>query len=420
MRSRGCGALALLVLAACGRGAADPGVAAAVRDSAGATLVENGAAVPARWELASTPALVIGGDEGDASTQLHYAFSATLLTSGSVAIGNAGTAQVLIFEADGRRRGVLGRRGDGPGEFRSTMLMRVLPSGSDEVIAEELGLERRLFRFDGTGALVSDVRSRFGFVEGGAWSGFATSPGGASFVLREPMPAADAIGFRPVRANAALLRFEHGSATLDTIARLPGSTHFSADIGPLPAFGGGTATGPRVLTPLFAAQAALAGGGEPFIVALGDQAHAGIDVHDEAGALVRRIRWHAVGRAPSSRDVALAREAYLEGSATARRDPAAGRRALDAMPRVDATPVFGALLVDRTSHIWVQRYPLPGEALHEWWIFAPDGVLTATAATPADRTVLEIGADHLLARVTDALGVERVELWPLVRVAPTP
>lgn len=166
-------------------------------------------------------------------------------------------------------------------------------------------------------------------------------------------------------------------------------------------------SGPRTLIPMFPAASRMAGGGNPWRLVAGDQAAAGFDVYDEEGRLLQRVRWQAHGRPPDNRDLALSREAYLN---TTGRDPAAARRSLDVMPPTRHTPVFDELHVARHNDVWVRRYPLPTDSVSLWWVFR-EGHLQATIEVPADFDILEVGADYVLARRLDVLGVERVELW---------
>jgi hypothetical protein len=402
----------LVLMTACIGGSSQDQAATVVRDSAGVLIVQNGSsATPPIWTVAATPSVVIGGNERDAGSQLFRAVSATRLPNGLIAVGNVGTSEVLIFAADGRRLGTYGRRGRGPGEFSGSM-MRVLPSNSDDVVAEDLGLQRKLIRFTLDGLVDSEiVLAPAKRPSGGAHSDPATSPGGVGFVLSEPLPNDPEQPSKLTRPSAHVLRFSFsGEGRLDTVATYPGAELFYADVGPRPAMGGGTVTGPRPISPLFQASTRLAGGGSPWRIAVGDQSKTMVDVYDEAGRQVQRIGWSSEVRPPSTRDMEVARDRYVESR---RLDRPGALRSLDAMPSIDRTPVFDEVTIGRDNNLWIRRYSLPTDENAHWWVFAPDGKMIAVVDLPADRTLLEAGTEYVLLHAVDDLGIERIELWHL-------
>ena len=87
------------------------------------------------------------------------------------------------------------------------------------------------------------------------------------------------------------------------------------------------------------------------------------------------------------------------------------------MPLVESFPAFRALLVDGLDHLWVREATLPGmdRPAPLWTVFNPEGRVLGFIETPDGLTILEIGADYILGRTTDDLGVESVQVWPLER-----
>jgi len=292
-----------------------------VRDSAGTAIVVNRASAEMTdWRLAPTPERVIGDPEAHPVAQLFRAYSATRTGTGDIVIGNSGTSQILVVTKDGSLLAAFGRRGRGPGEFGG--MARVIASDADAILIEDLGLQRKLLRFTLTGELVEEVvlPTRVIF-RGGAWSDPAASPAGVEFILAEPLDAPN-LGrvTRPQRGPLFVVRFTYHGDGPDTLATYPGTELFNADVGPQPAFGGGTASGPRSVAPLFGSKTRLAGGGTPWRAVVADQARASYDVFGEDGSLVRRVQWQATGRVPTSRDITLAREEFVRSR---RQDPAA-------------------------------------------------------------------------------------------------
>ncbi len=74
--------------------------------------------VPA-WRLAAAPSLNIGVVEGDPHYELASAISAVRFADGRIAVANAGSDQILLYDSAGRYIRAVGHRGGGPGEFNA-------------------------------------------------------------------------------------------------------------------------------------------------------------------------------------------------------------------------------------------------------------------------------------------------------------
>ena len=87
------------------------------------------------------------------------------------------------------------------------------------------------------------------------------------------------------------------------------------------------------------------------------------------------------------------------------------------MPLVERFPAFRMLLTDPLDHLWVREATLPGidRPAPLWTVFDPEGRALGFIETPDGLTVFEIGADYLLGRMTDDVGVESVQVWALER-----
>lgn len=170
---------ATVIHASCGD-APEPGAVA--RDSAGVRILELPPVVPGRDELAVVPLLPPPGERrgGDPDTRED----GDLLEFSAIAAVDAapdGTLYVLdrlagsvtlVDPSAGTARGRFGRRGDGPGEFRSAAALALLEDGG-VLVGERVPPRLHLFRRDGT--LVSSSRLRPG--EGdGSTPGFPAGP----------------------------------------------------------------------------------------------------------------------------------------------------------------------------------------------------------------------------------------------------
>ena len=133
------------------------------------------------------------------------------------------------------------------------------------------------------------------------------------------------------------------------------------------------------------------------------------------GSLARIVRLDQVPRAPT--------EAHLEAEIESRVGPGRGedkvtlRRELRSLPVAEHLPAFAAVRADALDYLWVYEYEAPGEETPGvlFTIFDPEGRVLGYFETPEGIALLEIGADFILGKVRDELGVESVQLWPLER-----
>lgn len=118
--------------------AADAATGAAVRSPEDAPV----------WRLGSEPAYEVGVAEGDTVYQLHQVVGSTSLPDGGVAVMNAGSHELRIYDAAGDFVSATGRRGEGPGEYlRPSRLYRL----ADTIAIYDPGVGRMsLHGLDGT------------------------------------------------------------------------------------------------------------------------------------------------------------------------------------------------------------------------------------------------------------------------------
>lgn len=408
----------LILLGALGAACADARPVAeagfTARDSAGIHIAENRGPMPeSEWTLSPEPLFEIGGDPADPNAQLHNVTSAIRRGNGDFVVANSGTSEILIFDADGRLIGARGRKGEGPGEFPGFGPVSLVSADEKAIVAEYRSFERKLVRFDSIGAATETTSALQ--TRGSSGDAF-TSPGGVGFFVNMPTSSPDLKGADGdvLWIPSMLVRFSYAGEGPDTIARYRGSKVFFADVGPRMTFGGGPAPGPSVLSPLVGSGTASAGGGEPWRVIAGDEGTSEFDVFSEDGTLLIRVRWDVQGREFTDEDRDRIRAHYLADH-FARREPQAARRALEVMPRLERTPIYEDLHVDRLGHYWVKRHSLPTDEQQTWWVFEPDGQFAASVAIPLGLRILEVGDDYLLGVARDELDVQRLEMWALQR-----
>ena len=72
------------------------------------------------------------------------------------------------------------------------------------------------------------------------------------------------------------------------------------------------------------------------------------------------------------------------------------------------------LVLDSERNLWVQAYRPPAEGVSDRYdVFDSTGVWLGPVTMPDGLEVLSIGADHVIGRVRDELGVESVAVHQL-------
>ncbi len=372
--------------------------AQATRDSAGIRIVEN--ARPADdsrlpWRIGPEPAVSIGEVVGDEAYLLHRANDAVVLPDGLIVVANTGTNELRVYDAAGAHLAAWGRAGEGPGEFTALAGVDVWPG--DSVVAwssstwvvsvfDSEGVFGRSFVLDSeAGAL--EPRTVLG--DGGILgrTGKVSSEGyrrsEETYELRHP-GAAPPVGFGTHPGQESYLAFRNGMAVL---GNLPfGRSLWEAEWGDL--------------------------------VVITTEDDYEIRAYDRAdGSLARIVRREHENRAPTRAEVDDALEAALERAGLTGQRLEFARQGYSDMPLVERFPAFRSLLTDALDHIWVREATLPGtdRPAPLWTVFDAEGRALGFIETPDGLTVFEVGADYLLGRATDEMGVESVQVWALER-----
>ncbi|MDE2763113.1 MAG: hypothetical protein OXK74_10060 [Gemmatimonadota bacterium] len=310
-------------------------------------------------------------------------------------IANTGTNELRVFDAEGAHLATWGREGEGPGEF--TGLSGVEPWPGDSVVAwntatwvisvfDAVGVFGRSFTLDSeAGALEPRAVLSDGSILGR--TGEATGEGyrrsQETYELRYPGTTSPvALGTHP--GQESYLTFRAGMAVL----------------GYLP----------------FGRSLLEAQWGELVILTTDDNYE--IRAYDPStGALARIVRREYESRAPTREEVDEALDAALERAGLTGQRLEFARRGYENMPLVEQFPAIHMLLTDPLDHLWVREATLPGmdRPAPLWTVFDPEGRALGFIETPEGLTVYEIGADYLLGRATDEMGVESVQVWALER-----
>ncbi len=395
------------LLIACGGDAV--GRAPSTRDSTGVRIVSNpawpGADNPV-VQLSDEPTLVIGGNTGGrAEEQFSYISGLFRLSDGSIAVANAGSFEVRLFDSSGKFIRSMGRAGSGPGEFQSLYGIYRLPR--DSIAAFDTQLQSMT-------VFAPDGRVGRTFSVTGSPAGSRVTPAGVLGTGRDAnwlmlfAPNSGMLERGQARMQLFLARYDQKGALRDTIARLPGFEVFVHDAG----------KGRVVPTVLYGWGVAVATADDGFLVAASNLFE--INRYTPDGR-IESITRHAVKpRTVSAQDIADARAAQL----LLFRSPeqkALLREAHIHMPVPLNMPAIGSTLAGRAPWIvvnesggfWVLNFQAPSDKRAVWSIFDRGGRMHGNISLPESFALYEVGKDYILGVRKDSLEVEQVLIYGL-------
>ncbi len=398
-------ALVPLALAACAHGdrARNQGPAFSRRDSTDVQItVTSGAAAhtPLGWEVDSVPDLSVG-DESSPGQALARVQGVRELPDGRVLVVDGGSAELRVFDSEGRLVGRGGGFGKGPGEFINPALVPEV--GTDSLLFFDMGTAR-LQLFSPTGEYQREIPG---------WRQWPMRDG-----KRPPLGALDS------RLLLAIQGFVGGEASQskDGIRQLS-MVHAWFD----PDSGGVTQLDSFVVDEGYQFQENHFTVGIPFAswprAAVGktrafatDGRSPEIREYGVDGRLRRILRIDEKRRPVTKSIVAQIPVDNFRGWES--------RKLITAIPEPDSLPVFDALMVDDVGWLWAEVYGWDPAAPKEWIVFDPEGRARGSVDTPPGlelgQTLRgvelgEIGRDFILGLWRDAYDVEHVRRYALHR-----
>lgn len=390
-------------LGSCARGSDDRQTVIR-RDSVGIEIVESqwtSWAEGEEWRVSTRPILTLGVAEGIPELQLFRVEGAGRLRDGSIAVLNAGTRSLTLFEPTGDQAKIVGRSGEGPGEFRSPRHLSVLSGDSLRVWDSALG---RMSWFDATGTFIRSETVNLGtlgwmlgaFMEPFQDGGYV-APFGYGSTQAPPIEETQ-------RPPFWLGLIPPDVSRMDTLGPFPGLEQVCVAASPRPTC---TAT-------VFPHRTTRGLGKDPDRLYLGDSERPEIRVLTPEGRVVRIIRL------PSEQIPVSNEELEREIDRRTRSAEKQGvmdreRLVLSAAPSPDVFPFFGELFIDKQGFLWLEDLRRGPDARIRYRIFGPEGGMLGSVAVPEDLGFLEIGEDYILGVRTDDLGVEYVDMYQLER-----
>lgn len=364
------------------------------------------------WRLSSQPTVVIG-DQSDAASELARVTIAR--RSGQrIYVANGLPPQIRIFDRAGTHLRSLGSPGDGPGEFRA--IFGIWISG-DTIVASDPGTGR-VTRFHSSGELLdSHVYQAAIRAAGSVPSVIVGRFEDGSFMARPNVvwpTLADGQGL--VRPRYALLRVSPDASSVDTIGTFRASAYLVS---------GARQGVPNFWSIPFSSRSYTVAHGAYAYVSDSETLSAtqlGLDGEpvqhfareDFPATQVTQAEWDEVresridGVTQSYRERGESEDVLEEEIRTIRRQ-------FREMPRPESFPAHSSLRVDALGNVWLRHHAAtPGE-LRTWSVFSEDGSFIATAETPTQLWITEIGADYVIGVWTGELDVQTVREFALLK-----
>ena len=390
----GLSVLGCLVALACGDPGSDPALSGvAIRDSAGIRIVEN--PLPPEdsrldWQIGPEPTLSIGELEGEKPYLLHFVRNTMRLRDGRIVVANGGSNELRFFDAMGNHLASRGGRGEGPGELGR--LLRIDPWPGDSILARDAPNQGiSVFDSDGNYGRTFTLADH-GFVPGFLWTAFYPTGDGGMIV-----------------GSNWEQRGVDDTRILDEIKVQirDGKGELRSDLGTHP----GTESNDTRWATIYYRRSVVVPWGD--LVIISTNCRYELKAFTRDGTLARIVRRGHELRAPTEEEVM----AQIEVSTRPGTGLEEMRRRRQITVVAEYHPAYRGAMSDAAGYLWVREYDFPFEERPAplWTVFDPDGRMLGLLETPRGLSVNEIGEDYILGVARDELGVERVQLWPLVR-----
>jgi hypothetical protein len=350
-----------------------------------------------QWTVDTIPVLVAESDPLNPTQTLYRVVGAHPLSENRIAVGNAGSGEILIFDRQGVLVSVWGKPGEGPEEFDG--MRGLYGCGRDTLIVEQ---KARVSVVSPDGVVVRSHRTVGQLTTHPAFDLEAVSNDCSELLIasrrfRQPNP-----GERLFNYPTDLYWASLDSGRRRDIGSFPGAE--------LRAINPGTPMGVRLV---FGVEPLWASDGESVYYGPGDR----FEVHEYSrrGTLERIVRW-------SGEREELSREEWKryseEREELIRQYPPeeAAYPEPSEYPGLGLKPAYGDLIADDAGNLWVGQYSVPSLidpdfGSQQWWVFNRDGRWITEVATPRGSRVLSIRGDLVFGLTRSQQGVSRVQVF---------
>jgi hypothetical protein len=387
-----------LLVAACGAAPQPRASEPAVRDSAGIVIVENDAAMAeSGWHVSAEPLLQIGVAQGNAPYEFDDIEAVWRLADGRIVVADGGSRQIRFFDAAGVFLSASGRRGAGPGEYRSVSQLVVTAGDTLHVFDDGL---KRISVLDGVGRLVRTVR--VGPPEGFYSPVLAGVFDDGSYVIQARPVFFMIENYAGIPADTTIyFRYGADGVMRDTLLRSPSREYFFLS----------TPTMGRIDAMPFGTTTVHAYGAGRLALGHTGRYQVGFVQHDARVHRIVRAAREPVPVTPA--DIQRYRDDQLSRPS---REPQPQRAALlDRLPHGPLAPYFRDLRIDEDGNLWVEdfRHPLDREPV--WTIYDADGRAVGRVATPPGLDIRWIGSDRIIGIWRDDFDVEHVRVYGIAK-----
>lgn len=343
-----------------------------------------------RCDTRTPPLLRVGSMDGDPAYLFDEVSDATFVSEERIAVLDRNSQQVRLFDSSGRLLRRLGRKGEGPGEFRDPIELEGL--GSDSLAVWDWGLNR-ITVFPIEGGDPRTIRLDPPIVNPTRVFGILQDAGSYVVGAHDFQP----VGYGPGEGDQdlQLLLYSSDGRLADTIHVLPYGQLLWVDEAQR-----------EVGDPRFGARGVFHVDGDAVYISTGaDPEISRLTVSSMPEPVAR---WLPPDRRVRDRDIVAQREAQLSRvSSTYLRERVL--REWERLPVADQFPAVSRILVDG-ARLWIERYPRPGTDDRTWWLFEADGDFECAITFADGFEALEFWDDRVLGVVKDEFAVEYVEV----------
>lgn len=344
------------------------------------------------------PVLEIGVASGKPELEFAGIFGVSFFGDSLIAVGDAGSHELRIFDRRGELVRAMGRQGSGPGEFEWPKWFSTC--GTDTLYTYHIK-GSSLSRFSVDGRAVGRAVLRVGESGGPPYT---LARGQAGTLVATSYPVAKQENMRqpgPYRAETSVLLIDSDGNEKATLGTFPAGEEYFL----------GRSIRPR---PLGKLTVVAADSGRVY-VGTGDSY--ALSVISSGGQQLDGLALDVPPRRITRSD----REAWIGAQVAGVRDPARRENSLREyrdMAYPEIFPAYGALIVADNGDVWIGDFDPLERPSSRWRVFGCDGKMVADVTTPVGFRLYEVRGDELLGRERDADGVERVIVYRLRTTAP--
>lgn len=341
------------------------------------------------------PAQVVLGSGNDDRAFLLGVVGVIRLSDGTFVVANSGTAELKLFDARGRYRESVGRRGNGPGEFEQLNFVTALTN--DSILAADLAL-RRISIFDRSGrhvrttALEVPQGRRAPRVVGGV--------GGRWLIVATPDIETAPARPEPYHFTQELFLYDLEGRHRRRLGRFPDAEYFVQPVSERH-----PERGNSYWSLAFGRRTSIAGFDSGFAVAEGTTLE--VKLYDVSGSLRSIVRSPEDPALVSAQDrEAFGRQALSGSRSSPMREMV--ERMVSRMPYPPAFPVVQGVATDALGRLWIKKYQRPSDAAETWWVVTRQGQFVGEATLPPRARLLAVGEASLITLERDRDDVELV------------